>query len=126
MVADIVRAIDDKVANELMFGSFKRQLLMDEQYHENFVTFVMTKTVQITTHEVISSLKLETGLLNAEVAQEIRLTNELQALKDALSQHKQEQKDFKHDLKKSGNTKSSAKYSLLDGRKRSPANAKLC
>ncbi len=100
VVADIVRAIDDRVANELMSRSFKRQLLMDGRYHENFVTFIMTKTDQLTTHEVIQSLNLDTSALKSEVAQEIQLTNQLKELKDQLSQAKQDQRLCKKALKK--------------------------
>lgn len=92
VVADIVRAIDDKVANELMSRSFKRQLLMDGRYHENFVTFVMTKTDQVTTHEVMKSLNLDKSVLKDEVAQETRLSDELAELKEQLSQLKRDRK----------------------------------
>ncbi|KUJ18396.1 uncharacterized protein LY89DRAFT_781452 [Mollisia scopiformis] len=102
VVADIVRAIDDKVANELMSTSFKRRLLMDGRYHENFVTFIMTKTDQITTHEVIQSLGLDTTVLEEDVVTEARLTTELDELKKQLSEQKHQQKQCKRSLKKLG------------------------
>lgn len=58
VVADIVRAIDDQVAKDLMGKSFRRQLLMDGKYDDKYVTFIMTKTDMINTDEVIESLQL--------------------------------------------------------------------
>ncbi|CZR53080.1 uncharacterized protein PAC_02958 [Phialocephala subalpina] len=92
VVADIVRAIDDKVANELMSRSFKRQLLMDGRYHENFVTFVMTKTDQLTTDEVIKSLHLDQSVLKNETAEWTRLSDELTELKEQLGRLKRNRK----------------------------------
>lgn len=117
VVADIVRAIDDGIAKELISRSFKRQLLMAGRYYVNFVTFIMTKADQVTTHEVIHSLKLGTGVLKEEVAQETRLTNEMQSLKEALTQHKQQQKELRRSLRKFGDQESSSHTSSRDTRK---------
>lgn len=59
VVADIVRAVDDGVAKDLMGRGFKRQLLMDGRYNDDFVTFIMTKTDQLNTQEVINTLKMD-------------------------------------------------------------------
>jgi GTP-binding protein EngB required for normal cell division len=102
VVADIVRAIDDRVANELMSRSFRRALVMDGRYHENFVTFIMTKTDQLTTHEVINSLSLDSTLLKEEVKREGQLEKELQTMRDQLNDQKHLQKQCKKALKKFG------------------------
>jgi len=63
VVADIVRAIDDQVAKDLMGKSFRRRLLMDDKYDSEFVCFVMTKTDQVNVHEVIDFLDLDESVL---------------------------------------------------------------
>lgn len=57
IVADINRAIDDRVAKELLGENFRRQLMMDGQYAS--VAFVCTKTDQMQPDEVISNLGIE-------------------------------------------------------------------
>ncbi len=96
VVADIVRAIDDHVAQDLMGRSFKRQLLMDGKYDDNFVTFIMTKTDQITTDEVITCLGLHKEGLKNECEEERDLNAKLQSL----MKEQDEQKHLKFDTRK--------------------------
>jgi hypothetical protein len=45
--ADIVRAIDDSIAKDLLGKGFKSQLLRSGKYNPDFVSFIMTKTDQV-------------------------------------------------------------------------------
>ena len=93
VIADIVRAIDDQVARDLIGRSFKRQLLMDGKYHKNFVTFVMTKTDQINTQEVISSLNLRNTVLADILKEEAGLERTLTDLQAQIRDSRRIQKD---------------------------------
>lgn len=73
IVADIVRAIDDQVAKDLMGKSFRRQLLMDGRYDDKYVTFIMTKTDIINNEEVLESLQLRAKGLKGILAREERI-----------------------------------------------------
>ncbi len=83
VVADINRAVDDRVAQELLGTSFKIQLLMNGNYHESFVTFIMTKTDIIDPDEVMGTLGLANSILRNEVMEEERLKEELEELEDS-------------------------------------------
>ena len=60
IVAPITRAVDDKSAKTLLGESFKRQLKIDGAY--NSVTFICSKTDDISLTEAIDSLKLDEKL----------------------------------------------------------------
>ena len=47
VVSDIVRAVDEHIAKELLDRGFKMQLLCSGHYNQNFVSFIMTKTDQV-------------------------------------------------------------------------------
>lgn len=64
IVADIVRAVDNEVAKELLCRSFRHSLYMDDRY--SAVTFILTKTDDIKTEETIRNLSLQKSVLRAE------------------------------------------------------------
>ncbi|KAK0107345.1 hypothetical protein ONS95_004038 [Cadophora gregata] len=82
VVADINRAVDDKVAQDLLGASFKRQLLLNGNYHERFVTFVLTRIDNLNTDEVINNLNLHNTVLQEATEKEIRLMDELEKLEE--------------------------------------------
>ncbi|RAL00728.1 uncharacterized protein BO80DRAFT_465201 [Aspergillus ibericus CBS 121593] len=57
IVAPINRAVDDKVARDLLSRNFRRQMQMDSAFND--ITFICTKTDDIATAEVIQALELE-------------------------------------------------------------------
>ncbi|PBP19073.1 hypothetical protein BUE80_DR010181 [Diplocarpon rosae] len=85
IVADINRAVDDKVAQELLGTSFQRQLLLNGNYHDSFVTFVMTRIDNINTDEVIGNLKLADGVLSAAVKKENQWRENLEQAQEELN-----------------------------------------
>ncbi|PBP17830.1 hypothetical protein BUE80_DR011496 [Diplocarpon rosae] len=85
IVADINRAVDDKVAQELLGTSFQRQLLLNGNYHDSFVTFVMTRIDNINTDEVIGNLKLADGVLSAAIKKENQWRENLEEAKEELN-----------------------------------------
>ena len=56
IVADIVRAVDNRTAKDLLGEAFRRQLFLDGQYAN--LTFVCTKSDIINAEEFVRSLKL--------------------------------------------------------------------
>ncbi|KAJ8062131.1 hypothetical protein OCU04_008691 [Sclerotinia nivalis] len=84
IVADIVRAIDDQIAKDLMGKSFRRQLLMDGKYDDKYVTFIMTKTDIINTEEVVESLQLREKDLREILAREEEILKEIHDGREAL------------------------------------------
>jgi hypothetical protein len=99
IVAAIVRAVDNQIAQDLMGPSFKRQLLMDGRYRDNFLTFVMTKTDDITSEDTIEPLGLGETVLVEELQrmQELRLSRE-KCTKD-IQDAKRQEKDIGKVLK---------------------------
>lgn len=71
VVAPISRAVDDKTAQTLLGDSFKRQLQMDGSY--NNVTFICSKTDDISITEAIDNL-----ILSSEMEQALIRKDELQ------------------------------------------------
>ncbi|KAG9038318.1 hypothetical protein FRB95_001730 [Tulasnella sp. JGI-2019a] len=59
ILAPITRAVDDKVAKDLLGEAFKTQLLMDGNYDTSTVSFIATKTDDISCNEIITALNLE-------------------------------------------------------------------
>ncbi|KAF7855353.1 hypothetical protein EAF04_010096 [Stromatinia cepivora] len=99
IVADIVRAIDDQIAKDLMGNSFRRQLLMDGKYDCNYVTFIMTKTDIINNDEVISSLQLRHRVLKDILAREQELMQNIHNIQETLLRRTKKNKKVKKVLK---------------------------
>ncbi|KAF7896561.1 hypothetical protein EAF00_006575 [Botryotinia globosa] len=99
IVADIVRAIDDQVAKDLMGKSFRRQLLMDGKYDDKYVTFIMTKTDIINNEEVIESLQLREKNLKDILGREADILKEIQDGQQALARKSTKLQKIKRALK---------------------------
>ncbi|EDN95069.1 hypothetical protein SS1G_10944 [Sclerotinia sclerotiorum 1980 UF-70] len=99
IVADIVRAIDDQVAKDLMGKSSRRQLLMDGKYDDKYVTFIMTKTDIINTEEVVESLQLREKDLRNILAREENIINEIHDGQEALGRETFKVKKMRKALK---------------------------
>lgn len=88
IVAPITRAVDDKSAKTLLGETFKRQLKIDGAY--NSVTFICSKTDDISMTEAIDSLQLDEKLQSAyEKIQELtqarkKIQQQLDRQRDAL------------------------------------------
>ncbi|PVF97245.1 hypothetical protein CPB86DRAFT_786050 [Serendipita vermifera] len=59
ILAPIHRAVDDKIARDLLGVAFKTQLMMDGNYDESTVTFIATKADDVAATEIITALSLE-------------------------------------------------------------------
>ncbi|KAJ6599136.1 hypothetical protein DFH09DRAFT_1130225 [Mycena vulgaris] len=59
ILAPITRAVDDKIAKDLLGDAFRTQLMMDGNYDDNAITFIATKCDDVSCSEVIPSLNLE-------------------------------------------------------------------
>ncbi|KAJ7129761.1 hypothetical protein C8R44DRAFT_777600 [Mycena epipterygia] len=59
ILAPITRAVDDKIAKDLLGDAFRMQLMMDGNYDDNAITFIATKCDDISCSEIIQSLSLE-------------------------------------------------------------------
>ncbi|KAF7946128.1 hypothetical protein EAE96_009132 [Botrytis aclada] len=99
IVADIVRAIDDQVAKDLMGKSFRRQLFMDGKYDGHYVTFIMSKTDIINKDEVISSLQLKKTELKTFLAQEETPMQNIHKVQETLIRKTRKNKKIKRELK---------------------------
>ncbi|KAB8300825.1 hypothetical protein EYC80_002753 [Monilinia laxa] len=97
--ADIVRAIDDQVAKDLMGKSFRRQLLMDGKYDDKYLTFVMTKTDIINNEEVIESLQLREKELKGVLAREEEILEKIHNGEEALVRKTNKVKKIKNTFK---------------------------
>ena len=77
IVADIVRAVDNRTAKDLLGDAFRRQLFLDGQYAN--LTFVCTKADIINSDEFVRSLKLtrETGSYQNIVDEKKKIVAEL-------------------------------------------------
>ncbi|KAJ4348698.1 uncharacterized protein N0V89_010076 [Didymosphaeria variabile] len=64
IVAPITRAVDDKAAKNLLGGTFKRQLKYDGSY--SAVTFICSKTDDISITEAVDSLGLDEEVMGLE------------------------------------------------------------
>ncbi|KAF8193876.1 hypothetical protein K438DRAFT_826817 [Mycena galopus ATCC 62051] len=56
ILAPIMRAVDSKIAKDLLGDAFRNQLMMDGGYDANTITFVATKCDDISCSEVIAAL----------------------------------------------------------------------
>jgi GTP-binding protein EngB required for normal cell division len=100
IVADIIRAVDDQVAKDLMGKSFRRRLLMDDKYDDSFVALVTTKTDQVNIHEVIDSLNLDELALRDHLAEETRLREDLEECEEQMQKIKGKHNENQRQLKK--------------------------
>ncbi|RPA77305.1 hypothetical protein BJ508DRAFT_212931, partial [Ascobolus immersus RN42] len=88
VVAPITRAVDDKSAKDLLGATFKRQLYMDGGY--STVTFLCSKSDDISVDEAIDSLHLEdsasayTNKLDQLREQRAKLVSELKDIKSTV------------------------------------------
>lgn len=100
IVAPINRAVDDKAAKTLLGESFRRQLKYDGGFSS--VTFICSKTDDISVTEAIDSLQLE---------------NEITELEEQRDEHRRAIKDFETqlaDLKESQQVYKSAQTGISD------------
>ncbi|KAF7352854.1 Nuclear GTPase SLIP-GC [Mycena venus] len=58
VLAPIMRAVDSKIAKDLLGDAFRNQLMMDGGYDDNTITFIATKCDDISCSEIITSLRL--------------------------------------------------------------------
>ncbi|KAG8979124.1 hypothetical protein FRC05_009334 [Tulasnella sp. 425] len=72
ILAPVTRAVDDKTAKDLLGKAFKTQLMMDGNYDTSTVTFVATKTDDISCNEIITALRLEDDPELLEIEDKIR------------------------------------------------------
>ena len=70
---NINRAVDEGIAHQLLDDSFKRQLHLRGRYHDNFVTFIMTRTDIVNTDEVIGNMEQSSDSLNKCLEEDERL-----------------------------------------------------
>ncbi|KAK3954249.1 hypothetical protein QBC32DRAFT_384967 [Pseudoneurospora amorphoporcata] len=88
IVAPITRAVDDKTAKSLLGDTFKRQLKYDGSY--SAVTFICSKTDDISVTEAVESLNLEDRVSQHE--SQIRIKeDEIKKLKEKLGDLKDQE-----------------------------------
>ncbi|KAG9234345.1 hypothetical protein BJ875DRAFT_16569 [Amylocarpus encephaloides] len=93
IAADIVRAVDENIAKELLGKSFKRQLAMDGKC--SAITFIMTKIDSVVPQEIIDSRGLSSTSLKSELGQLRKLDKERKRVNDQLQQESKESKSNK-------------------------------
>ncbi|KAG8926319.1 hypothetical protein FRC02_008968 [Tulasnella sp. 418] len=153
ILAPITRAVDDKVAKDLLGQAFKTQLLMDGNYDTSTVTFVATKTDDLSCKEIISALGLENdeeldeiqsslAEYNSEMKKQTKIESEakkawkaegekLKAKRVELLEHKahlkalKEGETFQSTLSKSPNSKSGKKRKRSGDNGDSPKRRKI-
>ncbi|KAJ7228734.1 hypothetical protein GGX14DRAFT_414563 [Mycena pura] len=59
ILAPIHRAVDSKIAKDLLGDAFRTQLMMDGSYDDHTITFIATKCDDISCSEVIQNLRLD-------------------------------------------------------------------
>ncbi|KAJ7700013.1 hypothetical protein B0H17DRAFT_274436 [Mycena rosella] len=59
ILAPITRAVDDKIAKDLLGDAFRTQLMMDGNYDDSAITFIASKCDDIACSEVIRALNLD-------------------------------------------------------------------
>ncbi|KAF2640941.1 hypothetical protein P280DRAFT_399475 [Massarina eburnea CBS 473.64] len=102
IVAPITRAVDDKAAKNLLGDAFKRQLKYDGNYSS--VTFICSKTDDISITEATDSLELEDKMTDLEQQQraykrEIKSGNEnIESLKDSIAVYREVIEEADKDL----------------------------
>ncbi|KAJ7276327.1 hypothetical protein B0H12DRAFT_1084814 [Mycena haematopus] len=146
ILAPITRAVDSKIAKDLLGDAFRNQLMMDGGYDANTVTFIATKCDDISCSEVIGALGLhdepeleaiqekiehiadettETKKNKAAATKDAKAVEaELKALRAILSEHKEHLECFKEDkpfiprLTAKKSDKTEAKVKVPKGKKR--------
>lgn len=78
VVAPITRAVDDKAAKNLLGTTFKRQLKYDGSY--SAVTFICSKTDDISTTEAVDALQLG-GIMAEQEAERNKIDSRIRAVK---------------------------------------------
>ena len=97
IVAPISRAVDDKASQQLLGDSFKRQLQMDGSY--NNVTFICSKTDDISVTEAIDNLSLS-GQMEQALTRKDEIQKELQIKDDEYTPLMESFNDIKSSLTK--------------------------
>ncbi|KAI8943413.1 hypothetical protein NX059_001425 [Plenodomus lindquistii] len=92
IVAPINRAVDDKAAKTLLGDTFKRQLKYDGGF--STVTFICSKTDDISITEAIDSLELEEEIADLEQEQ-AQHDKQIKQVERTIANLKDEQDDFK-------------------------------
>ncbi|KAK7061658.1 nuclear GTPase SLIP-GC [Favolaschia claudopus] len=82
VLAPIQRAVDEKVAKDLLGDAFRYQLMMDGGYDANTITFIASKCDDISCSEVIGSLGLHDDLELEEIQEKI------ERISDETTEHK--------------------------------------
>ncbi|KAF7301325.1 hypothetical protein MIND_00697600 [Mycena indigotica] len=78
ILAPIHRAVDSKVAKDLLGEAFRTQLMMDGGYDAHTITFIATKCDDISCSEVISNLHLDDDPELEDIQERIhKLTSEM-------------------------------------------------
>ncbi|KAJ7095314.1 hypothetical protein B0H15DRAFT_881283 [Mycena belliarum] len=93
ILAPITRAVDDKIAKDLLGDAFRTQLMMDGNYDDSAVTFIATKCDDISCSEVIQSLNLEDEPALGEIQEKI------EKIKEETSESKKKKTALDRELK---------------------------
>ncbi|KAH9867685.1 hypothetical protein IAQ61_008279 [Plenodomus lingam] len=92
IVAPINRAVDDKAAKTLLGNSFKRQLKYDGGFSS--ITFICSKTDDISITEAIDSLELEDEIAEFE-REQVECKNQIKKIENDISKLRDEQAHYK-------------------------------
>lgn len=90
VVAPITRAVDDKAAKNLLGTTFKRQLKYDCSYSS--VTFICSKTDDISTTEAVDALQLG-GIMAEQEAERNKIDSRIRVVKDELRKAQAEREE---------------------------------
>lgn len=99
IVAPITRAVDDKAAKTLLGDSFKRQLKLDGGFSN--VTFICSKTDDISITEAIDTLELE-DQVQALDEQQAKLEQDIKAHKSKMEDLKESQQVYQQAARDAG------------------------
>jgi hypothetical protein len=116
IVAPINRAVDDKAAKTLLGESFKRQLKYDGGFSS--VTFICSKTDDISVTEAIDTLELEDEV-EGLYSQQRQFEQEIETIKEKLEELQESREVYKHAQPESSNdieTWEELRDSLEDGK----------
>ncbi|PYH43201.1 uncharacterized protein BP01DRAFT_424987 [Aspergillus saccharolyticus JOP 1030-1] len=89
IVAPINRAVDDKVAHDLLGKNFKTQMHMDGAFND--ITFICTKTDDIVPAEVVRSLELDLPSMDEDMG---ACSEKLESLRSELQVHEELQRQI--------------------------------
>jgi hypothetical protein len=116
IVAPINRAVDDKAAKTLLGESFKRQLKYDGGFSS--VTFICSKTDDISVTEAIDTLELEDEV-EGLYSQQRQFEQEIETIKEKLEELQESREVYKHAQPETSNdieTWEELRDSLEDGK----------